>query len=267
VQLRRPEVSSALAAVLDRATAKELDRRYSDDAELIADLEDVLSIETARTGQATGEATSVLRTLPGSARRRLPLRSRVSTWRLIAFMALLGVAVAVILVLALHNTHRGTGPAAALKPPPKLESVDLRKTAAHDYDPYGTGGEHPELTRFAVDRDPSSTWATENYDAGDLQKPGVGLYVDAKPSVSAKSLQIQTPTPGFNVQIYAAKNGPPAKVPEPGWKQVGGAQGVKSRQPIALDTAGQRFRYYLIWITKLPPGQQKVEISEVALFA
>src|SRR6187397_1616306 len=119
VQLRRPEVSSALAAVIDRATAKELDQRYSDDSELIADLEDVLSIETARTGQATGEATSVLQTLPRSARRRLPLRSRVSTGRLIAFIVLLAAATAVILILALHNTHRGTGSAAALKAPPK----------------------------------------------------------------------------------------------------------------------------------------------------
>src|SRR6201991_1478286 len=32
VQLRRPEVSSALAAVLDRATAKESERRYASDA-------------------------------------------------------------------------------------------------------------------------------------------------------------------------------------------------------------------------------------------
>ena len=54
VQLRRPEVSSALAAVVDRATAKDLDRRYLSDRELIADLEDVLAIETARSGQATG---------------------------------------------------------------------------------------------------------------------------------------------------------------------------------------------------------------------
>jgi eukaryotic-like serine/threonine-protein kinase len=266
VQLRRPEVSSALAAVLDRATAKELDRRYSDDTQLIADLEDVLSIETARTGGATGEATSVLRTLPGSARRRLPLRSRVSTGRLVAFMALLAGAIAVILVLALHNTHRGTGPAAALKAPPKLTNVSLHKNAAHDYDPYGTGGEHPELTRFAVDRDPSSTWSTENYDASDLQKPGVGLFIDAKPSVSAKALQLQTPTPGFDVSIYAAKDGPPKTVPDPGWKLVGSTKALKSRQSISLDTASQRFRYYLIWITKLPPQGKKVEISEVALF-
>src|SRR5690242_18462257 len=76
VQLRRPEVSSALAAVIDTATAKRRQERYADDAELIADLEDVLAIETARAGGATGEATSVLRTLPSRARRRIPFRMR-----------------------------------------------------------------------------------------------------------------------------------------------------------------------------------------------
>src|SRR5215210_1086587 len=45
VQLRRPEVSAALAAVLDRATDKDLSRRYGRAADLIADLEDVLTIE------------------------------------------------------------------------------------------------------------------------------------------------------------------------------------------------------------------------------
>src|SRR4051812_26326190 len=76
LQLRRPEASSALAAVVDRATAKDLDRRYADDLELIADLEDVLAIEASRAGQATGEATAVLRTLSPDARRRLPPRLR-----------------------------------------------------------------------------------------------------------------------------------------------------------------------------------------------
>src|SRR5690242_12516758 len=74
VQQRRPEVSAALASVVDSATAKHVESRYADDAELIADLEEVLAIEASRSGQTTGEATSVLRTLPGTARRRLPWR-------------------------------------------------------------------------------------------------------------------------------------------------------------------------------------------------
>src|SRR6059058_3847972 len=63
-QAKRPEISAALAAVIDRATAKHLQDRYADDAELVADLEDVLAIETARTGDTRGEVTTVLQTLP-----------------------------------------------------------------------------------------------------------------------------------------------------------------------------------------------------------
>jgi eukaryotic-like serine/threonine-protein kinase len=72
IQRLRPEVSSALAAVIDRATAKRPDHRYADDAELIADLEDVLAIEAARAGSSTGEMTTVLRTLPSRTQRRVP---------------------------------------------------------------------------------------------------------------------------------------------------------------------------------------------------
>ena len=51
---------------MDRATAKDLARRYPDIATLLADLEEVLALEAARAGQATGEVTTVLRTLPGA---------------------------------------------------------------------------------------------------------------------------------------------------------------------------------------------------------
>src|SRR4051812_32203333 len=74
----RPETSATVAAVLDRMTCKALDRRYEDAETLLYDLEDALAIEAARSGRSTGEATAVLRTLPGSARRRVPLRMR---WR------------------------------------------------------------------------------------------------------------------------------------------------------------------------------------------
>src|SRR3954467_5733013 len=59
VQRRRPEISAALAAVIERSTAKELRHRYATGDAMVRDLEHVLAIEAARTGQATGEATTV----------------------------------------------------------------------------------------------------------------------------------------------------------------------------------------------------------------
>ena len=32
-----------------------------------------------------------------------------------------------------------------------------------------------------------------------------------------------------------------------------------------LDTAGQDFSYYLLWITALPEGEQKAAVSELTL--
>src|SRR5436305_802582 len=91
VQRLRPEVSASLAAVVDRATAKDLQRRYLDASSLVADLEDVLAIETARAGHATGEATTVLRTLPGDKRRRVPLRARVAPALAAALLVLVAI--------------------------------------------------------------------------------------------------------------------------------------------------------------------------------
>src|SRR5215475_10126871 len=78
IQLRRPEVSAALAAVLDRMTDKDLAQRYPDVPSLIAELEETLAIEAARHGSSTGEATAVIRTLPARSRRRIPFRMRHS---------------------------------------------------------------------------------------------------------------------------------------------------------------------------------------------
>src|SRR6476469_9861400 len=70
VQELRPRLSAATASVVGRAVAKDLGRRYPDAATMAGDLEDVLAIEASRSGQATGEATTVLQTLPGRLRRR-----------------------------------------------------------------------------------------------------------------------------------------------------------------------------------------------------
>jgi tRNA A-37 threonylcarbamoyl transferase component Bud32 len=267
VLLRRPEVSSALASVVDRATAKDLDRRYATDADLIADLEDVLAIETARSGHATGEATAVIRTLPAHARRRLPLRMRHPV-RLLVALLVVGAAVAGALYWGAHRTQHGAQATRNI-PVPKnsgLVPFSIKQANAKDYDPFGTDHqEHPEKAKLVVDGETATSWSTETYEGGVLNnKPGVGIYVIADPSVAARAIEILTPTKGWTGAIYAAKEVPAAFA---GWgKQIGVIPSAKPTQRVDLDTAGNRFRYYLVWITKLPPGGDHVEISEIRLF-
>jgi tRNA A-37 threonylcarbamoyl transferase component Bud32 len=254
VQRLRPEVSAALAAVIERATSKDLKRRYSSDADLISDLEDVLALETARAGSASGAATTVIRTLSPRARRRLPLRVVHPAW--LALAALLAVAAAVVLAVLLSgHTTRGTGTQGAPRVH-DLESVSLKQSAPRDYDPYGTGGEHPDQTGLVVDRDNSTFWSTERYDSGLGSKPGVGIYVDAAPGLAAHALQIRTPDPGFSAAVYAADSGPPKDIS--GWTLVAPTR-TATEQSVRFNLSPvASHRYYLVWITKLPQGQAKI---------
>jgi eukaryotic-like serine/threonine-protein kinase len=272
VQLARPEVSAATAAVVDRMTAKDLERRYPDVPTLLEDLEDVLAVEASRAGQATGEVTTVLRTLPGRSRRRLPWRMRHPARWLLSLVALAGVVVLVLTLLAGH-THRGTG-AANVGSKPGLSEVALAAGAAHDYNPFGTDLEHPKQVANVLDGDPNTTWSTEFYIEDSLApKPGTGLYLDAAPGLRARAVEIQTPTPGLQAAIYATSRfdselpfGAPQSLAERGWLQLAPPRTIGRQTTIRLDTGGVRYRYYLIWITRLPPGSESARISEVALF-
>ena len=268
IQVRRPEVSAALAAVLDRATAKDLDRRYPDAQSLIADLEEVLATESSRTGHVTGEATTVLRSLPASAQKRVPLRVRSSRKAVLGTLLALVIATAAVLGYLSTRAERGTGKRENVAPPARgLTSVPLGQRAAADFDPLGSDGEHPEETSALLDGDTSTTWSTESYDAGQLGKDGVGVIIDAAPGVAAQRMQIRTPTPGFEASIWVADSGRPQTPPPTGWTKVSSdSVTVGAREQIDLDTAGNDYRRYLVWITKLPPQKDAVKISEILLY-
>ncbi|MCW2999846.1 MAG: serine/threonine protein kinase [Solirubrobacterales bacterium] len=268
VQIRRPEVSSALAAVVDRATAKDLDERYPDDATFISDLEDVLSIELARSGHLTSEATAVFKSLPPQKRRRVPAGVLHPTRILIGLLIIAAATVGGIFALK-DNTTRGTRNAAG--PPPRsqpgIQGVSIGQNDVHDYDPNGTPTqeEHPEVAKNIIDANPSTSWKTENYTGGTLGgKPGVGIYLDAKPSAKGARLEIDSPTPGWRGTIYGSKSGVPKAITDPRWVAIGDIGKAAKKTTVRLD--GTPYRYYLVWIQALPPGRQSVELSEVRLY-
>ncbi len=273
VTLLRPGVSVALAQLLDRLTAKDVERRPADAAAAIADLEDVLAIESARSGVAPGEATEILRSLPAATRHRVPLgrRFRPSAGMLALFGLLSVIAVILAVVGVFSSAERGTGSQrGVIRETPTEREVSVSQTSARAYDPFGTGDlrdEHDEQAGFIVDGIRSSTWTTETYRAGTLApKAGVGVYIDAKPGVKASAIEIQSETPGWSGEIYAAPDGPiPQTVPE-GWTKSATVTDAGRTQLIPLDgTATKNYRYFLIWITALPEGEQSAALREVVL--
>jgi tRNA A-37 threonylcarbamoyl transferase component Bud32 len=270
LQSRRPEASATLASVLERMTDKDLRRRYPDVPALVADLEEALAIEAARSGKSTGEATAVLRTLPASTRRRVPFRVRhpLPVLGVLGLLAVLVVIVALVLKEAGVEPQRGTGSGKIVAPAGE-SVVSLARASASDYDPLGDDTEHHSEAARVVDRDFDTTWSTESYRDGlaGANKAGVGIYLDAKPDVDAVRMEIRSPEPGWKTEIYGAAGGrAPASI-DSGWTKIGGGTVRSDHQRFKLDTGGNRYRFYLVWITELPPSQPRVEIGEIALLA
>jgi serine/threonine-protein kinase len=264
VQAKRPEVSAAVASVVDRATTKDPRDRYATVAEMVRDLEQTLEVEAARHGGTTGEATSVLDSVPAH-RRRLKGRRRIS-WPGIA-LALVVIALAAAAVifasrLDLGSNDEPNGGATT-------SEVRLSNDAASEFDPEGDQRE-TGTEQLAVDSNPTGTaWSTEHYDSPDFGglKDGVGLAIDAGESVPAKSMVIRALTPGYDAEIYEVNASPPSSLS--GWgRPVGNISDGGESETVPLP--GKAAQSFLVWITKAPtakddPGRYQMEISDVRL--
>jgi hypothetical protein len=197
--------------------------------------------------------------------------------RLIASAALLAAIAGIVLALALGSTHKGTGVAPGASSKGGLHAVPLAQNAAHGYNPFGTGPENRDLVNNLVDSDPSTTWSTEQYIEGTLRKAGgtgTGFYLDAAPRVAARAVELQTPTPGFAVQLYYSDHidlspafGSSLPLSARGWHgPVGASAHVRDGERIAVRAGARAHRYWLVWMTTLPPGRNSTTISDVTLF-
>ena len=168
----------------------------------------------------------------------MPLRLR-NPRRLVALVALVGVAAAALVVVLANRTEEGTtGQAEPRKEIVRQGLVPVKLAGATDYDPLGTDGEHPRDAPLAIDGIPSTFWDTETYRGG-LQKSGVGLYIEAEERVAASRLSVITGIPGWRAEVRAA-NDVPAGIE--GWRRVSRPVTVTERRRIRLDTGGRRYR-------------------------
>jgi hypothetical protein len=241
---QRPDVSPRLEAAVHKAMAKDPQDRFPTMADFCRELEACLAEEHG--------ATQVI-VAPARRRRR---RSGVSPWPLLLVLAALIAIGAAIAALVLHS---GTGVFSIhhASPPGAGSGTPVQLTAVTAYDPYGSppGEEHNAQAPSATDNNGGTYWETEHYHSDQLGKQGVGLVLDAKAPVQLQRLGIATATPGFTAEIRAGDV--EGSFPD----TVSSSQTVADGTQFAI--SGGQHRYYLIWITSLPPGGSSVRINEV----
>ncbi len=265
VQRRRPEVSAAVALVVERATAKDPAERYQHVGEMIDDLSTALEVEAARAGSTTGEATSVLDAVPPP-KRKLSGRAR---WSWAAIVGVLIVAGGSLLAVKLISDGLGGGGAN------KGKGAPITISSATDYDPQGDGEEVGSKVELAVDGDPSGTaWETEHYESDTFAgtktgpDPGVGVYVTVTSPAKPTRMIVRTPTPGWDAEVFAAPSGPPEELS--GWGEpIGTVVDASSTQEIDL-APREPASYFLLWFNKASEagdqfGGFQVEISDIKL--
>ncbi len=266
VQRRRPDVSAAVALVVERSTAKDPGERYQEVGEMIDDLSTALEVEAARAGSTTGEATSVLDAVPPP-KRELSSRAR---WSWAAILALLLVAGAILLAVQLiSNGNLGGGGANKGKGSP------VSVSSATDYDPQGDGEEVGNKVELAVDGDPTGTaWETEHYESDTFAgtktgpDPGVGIYVKAASPAKPEKMIVRTPTSGWDAEVFAAASGPPEELSEWG-EPVATVVDASSSEEIDLSVE-EPATYFLLWFNKASEahdqfGGYQVEVSDINL--
>jgi serine/threonine-protein kinase len=242
----RPDVSPRLAAAVDRALAKDPVDRFPSIGEFANELRRCLDASPGFDEQATLIAAA-------PPRREHRRATGVPKAYLPAILMALGVLALIAVAIVLIDNHGtsshappangGTGSAGALR-------------AIGNYDPSGPPDTHADTAGAATDGNPATFWYTQIYGSpafGGLKR-GLGLKLDAGSETKLAHLTVTTGTPGFVATILAGGS------PDGPFTQDSAAQRVNGST--TFDLNGANARYYVLWITRLPPGN-KAEVDEV----
>jgi tRNA A-37 threonylcarbamoyl transferase component Bud32 len=263
VRALRPEVPPRVDKVIAQAMAKQPQDRFGSMDSLATALELCLAEVDGARQRELDEDTGVLaltrQSPPAAATEVLPRPAEKAvttkapprrTGLRVAAVLLLAAVILVgnLLVLEIVFEDGIPWPGGGDSTPAQLEAIA-------DFDPNGDFTEHPEDVASATDRDIATFWTTEEYESFD--KEGVGIMLDAGSRVALSSIALVTDTPGFTAMILADndRNGL--------FIDVAGEQEVGRRTTFDVDTRGERYRYYVVWITD---PNTRAHVNEVRAF-
>ena len=241
---RRPEVPLRLDLAVQRAMAKQPADRFQSMDELVQELERCVA-EVRSDGE---EGATMI--APPRRRPARPARARRPRGALPIVPILLGLAVLALLAGGAYLLSDQDPDVPIVEEETPAEPVRLAGVGA--IDPAGDG-EHDDEAAEATDGDSSTSWTTQTYQSFD--KDGVGLLLEANPPAAISRLVIESDESGFPAKIRASSNR------NGQFEDVSAEQTVGPTTTFSVDTQGQEYRYYLVWL-RLPDGG-RAHINEV----
>ena len=248
---RRSGIPARLDAAIATALAKDPASRFESMDAFRREL------ELCRSDGDLDGATLVNVGLPDSrSRRPRPSHLGRAVAALVAICA--AAAAAVVLIVTDNDASRRPTATRASTFHAFPRRVPLRAVAAYDPSP-GDGSEDNSRLALATDGNPATSWATEWYAtrAFGRLKPGVGIVVDAGRPVRLGTVTVRTDTPGFSALLEAGAegSGPFTAVSSPR---------TVERTSIFEVTSTRPERYFMLWITNLPPSATPRFVADVS---
>jgi serine/threonine-protein kinase len=199
-----------------------------------------------------GEGATMIVPPPARPRRTRRQRERRRSpvgIALIVLLAALLVAGGAYLLLSNESAKKALHVASAPSKPVQLQGLTA-------YDPEGDNSEHDDDAAGATDRNPSTAWTTEEYQPGGFTKTGVGLVLRAPRRVALGKMTVNGTGTPFTAVIEGSDS------PDAGYVTVSDRKDVAGSTTFSIDTNGQSYRYYMVWL-RLPSREGQAAISEV----
>jgi hypothetical protein len=146
------------------------------------------------------------------------------------------------------------------------QAIALNGDAGTVYDPYTRVKASGEATR-ALDGDTTTSWYVDPKDPAQI---AVGYAVDLGKLQGVRQIELQTPTPGFRVEIYATDEAElPPNILDTRWSHIKDVSnvGVKDdgKQKIVLGAGTTKYRNVLLWFTQPPTDAPRLRLTELKL--